>query len=268
MKRICNYLQFKISTTKLFIFSALLVIYQFSLLLNLISSSHKYNIYDFIINNFSYLSLFYSIDLFFLVIIYNIFDKKNFYNYLNTRFSSKQEVYRANVLSAFVFSIGIVVFINIICIIMGSFMSFVNSWSPYFFYTMTGKVNLSYDNEVIKLITQEITPILLVLITSFLTMLYLFFISMFFIVCNIIFKKRAVSFALVIILNALSMAFDAGNLSRFSFTNNIYIMNSRVNEVTNGTYIISKLAYWFILIVLIYIIGNKLTKKKDCSYGE
>lgn len=103
MKRICNYLQFKISTTKLFIFSALLVIYQFSLLLNLISSSHKYNIYDFIINNFSYLSLFYSIDLFFLVIIYNIFDKKNFYNYLNTRFSSKQEVYRANVLSAFVF---------------------------------------------------------------------------------------------------------------------------------------------------------------------
>ena len=268
MKRIYNYLQIKIETTKLFAFSVILVIYEFSLLFNLIFNNYQYNIYDFIIKFFSYHSLFYVINLFYLIMIYNIFDKKLFYNYLNIRFSSKQEVYRANVLSAFVFSIGIVVFIIIICIIMGSFMSFVNSWSPYFFYTMTGKVNLSYDNEIVKLITQKLTPISLVLLTSLLTILYLFFISMFFIVSNIIFKKRAASFILVIILNALSMAFDVGNLSRFSFTNNIYIMNSRVNEVTNGTYIISKLAYWFIIIILVYFIGNILTNKKDCSYGE
>lgn len=268
MKRICNYLLFKIETTKLFIFSTILVIYQFSLLFKLISNSGKYNIYDFIMKNYSYLSLFYSINLFFLVMIYNIFDKKNIYNYLSIRFNSKQEVHRANVLTALVFSIGIVIFINIICILLGSFMSFTNSWSPYFFYTMTGKVNSSYNNEAVKLITQKLTPISLVLITSLLIVLYLFFISMFFIVCNIIFKKRAVSFILVIVLNALSMAFDIGKLSRFSFTNNIYIMNSGANEVANGTYIIAKLGYWFALIIFMYFIGNILTKKKDCSYGE
>ncbi|KLU62472.1 hypothetical protein CEB3_c12070 [Peptococcaceae bacterium CEB3] len=268
MKRIYSYVKLKIETSKLLVFLTILVLYQFSLLIYVISSSREYNIYDFIINNFSYLSLFYSINLFFLMMIYNIFDKTNFYNYLNIRFSSKQEVYRANVLSAFIFSIGIVLFINVISIIMGSFMSFTNSWSPYFFYTMRDKVNLSYANQVVKLITQEFTPVLLVLITDLFVILYLFFISIFFTVCNIVFKKRAVSFIFVIILDGLNMAFDSGHLSRFSFTNNIYIMNSKINEVINHTYVLSRLAYWAILIVSIYFIGNVLMKKKDCSYGE
>lgn len=269
MRRIYNYIAFKISSTKSFVFCTILVIYQFSLLINLISKPLPYNIYDFVLENFSYLSLFFTINLFFLVMIYNIFDKKNFYNYLSIRFSSKQEIYRGNVFFAFVFSIGIVIFITIISILLGSFMSFHNSWSSYFFHQMTGNINLSYSNETIKLIVQKLTPISFVFITSLFTALYLFFIAMFFIVCNIIFKKRVVSLILVILLNALSKAFDSfGTIAKFSFSKNIYIVTSSAYEVTNNTYILFRLAYWITLIILMYFIGNILTKKKDCSYGD
>lgn len=268
MKRIYNYILFKINSSKLIAFSTILIIYQFSLLLYLNSRGQKYNIYDFIMHNFSYLSLFYSVNLFFLVMIYNIFDKDKFYNYLNIRFNSKQEVYRANVLTALIFSIGIVIFINIICILSGSFMNFSNTWSPYFIYKTGVNLNLFADSDAIKIIMHNLTPISLVLLTNLLVILYLFLISIFFIVCNIIFKKRAISFILVIVLNILSTIFDTGNLSFLAFSNNIYIINSGLNEVTNGTYIISKFIYWLVLIILMYFIGFILTKKKDCNYGD
>ncbi len=48
MKRIYNYISFKIYSTKLLIFFTILVIYQFSLLLSLIFDGRSYNVYDFI----------------------------------------------------------------------------------------------------------------------------------------------------------------------------------------------------------------------------
>lgn len=268
MKRIYKYILFKISSTKKYIFSMLLVIYQIFLLFNLISNNVKYNIYDFIMENFSYLSLFFSINLFFLVIIYNIFDKKNFYNYLNVRFISRQECYRANILTAFIFSAGIVIFINIICILSGHFMSFKNKWSPYFFYINSNHINLYCKSEIVELITQKLTPLLFVLITNTLIILYLFLMAVIFIVCNIIIKKRAVCFLLIIVLNGISRVLDVGKLACFSFTNNIYLLTSPLNQVNNNTYIILKFIYWIVLIILMYFIGIILTKNKDCNYGE
>lgn len=64
------------------------------------------------------------------------------------------------------------------------------------------------------------------------------------------------------------MVVDSGTLSKFSFTNNIYILNASVNEVNNGTYIVSRFLYWIALIVIMYIIGAVLTKKRECDYGK
>lgn len=200
--------------------------------------------------------------------LYNIFNKSNFYKYLSIKFNSRQEIYRSNLLTAFIFSIGIVVFINIICILLGCFMSFSNKWSAYSIYVMLGEGDLLYSSEVIKLIMEKLTPLSLLLITELLIILYLLFISLFFIVCNIIFRKTALSFISVIVLNGLNITFHTGALSEFSFVNNVYILNSSISDVTNGTYIISRLFYWFILVILMYFIGDILTKKKDCNYGE
>ena len=197
--------------------------------------------------------------------IYNIFEKKNFYNYLSIKFASRQEMYIANILTALIFSIIFLMAINIISILMGSFMSFNNSWSEYFFSTSSNKVNLAFAEDTIKLVTESLTPLSYVFITNIFVILYLVFISILFIVFNLIFKKRALSFILIIILNGINMAMDN---SRFLFTNNIYILNSKAIEVTNGTYIISRLCYWIILILLVSFIGFVLTKKKDCNFGD
>lgn len=265
MKKIYNYISFKINSTKLLIFFTILVIYQFSSLLSLIFNGRSYNIYDFIWSNFAYLALFYFTSLIFLIMLYNIFEKKNFYNYLSIKFTSRQEMYIANVLTALVFSIIFILSINIIAILMGSFMSFDNSWSEYFFAGASNQVNLAFTDDTVKLVTESLTPISYVFITNILVMLYLFFISILFIVFNLIFKKRALSFILIIILNAINMAFDN---SKFLFTDNIYILNSKASEVTNGTYITSRLGYWIILVLVVSFIGFILTKKKDCSFGD
>lgn len=265
MKKIYNYISFKINSTKLLIFFTILVIYQFSSLLSLIFNGRSYNIYDFIWSNFAYLALFYFTSLIFLIMLYNIFEKKNFYNYLSIKFTSRQEMYIANVLTALVFSIIFILSINIIAILMGSFMSFDNSWSEYFFAGASNQVNLAFTDDTVKLVTESLTPISYVFITNILVMLYLFFISILFIVFNLIFKKRTLSFILIIILSAINMAFDN---SKFLFTDNIYILNSKASEVTNGTYITSRLGYWIILILVVSFIGFILTKKKDCSFGD
>lgn len=265
MKKIYNYISFKINSTKLLMFFIILVIYQFSLLLSLISNGRSYNIYDFIWSNFAYLTLFYFTSLIFLIMLYNIFEKKNFYNYLSIKFTSRQEIYIANVLTALFFSIIFILIINIIAMLMGSFMSFDNSWSEHFFAVSSNKVNLAFADDTVKLVTESLTPISYVFITNIFVMLYLFFISILFIVFNLIFKKTALSFILIIILNGINMAIDN---SKFLFTDNIYILNCKANEITNGTYITSRLGYWIILILLVFFIGVILTKKKDCNFGD
>ena len=257
MKKIYNYVLFKIHSTKLFIFLIILLIYEVSLLSLILSNNINYNIYDFILSNYSYLSLYYFITLFFLIIIYNIFDKKNFYNYLNIKFNSRQQIYLANIITALVFSVAFIIIISFICMLMGSFMKFNNSWSEYFFSTSSNKVNLAFTEDTIKLVTETLTPLSYVFITNIFVMLYLVF--------NLIFKKRALSFISIIILNAINLTFDT---SKFLFTNNIYLLNSKAIEVNNGTYIISRLCYWIILILLVSFIGFVLTKKKDCNFGN
>jgi len=93
---------------------------------------------------------------------------------------------------------------------------------------------------------------------------------MIFVVSNIIFKKRAVSFILVIILNAISMILEIVNspISKLSFAKNIFFITASRSEINNGTFIILRIVYWVLLITITYFIGNLLTKKIDYNYGE
>ena len=271
MKRIYNYLIFKFNSTKCTVFFIIITIYQFSIFIELISKNTKYNVYDLIMRNFEYLSVFYCINLFFLVMLYNLYEKKNFYNYLNLRFRTKQEVYNANVIFVFVFSIIIVAFMNFVCVLQCiNNISFNNYWSPYFYQTMTGQVNLMYTEDIIRIITLKLSPFSYVMYSNLLIVLYLSFISMIFVVSNIIFKKRAVSFILVIILNAISMILEIVNspISKLSFAKNIFFITASRSEINNGTFIILRIVYWVLLITITYFIGNLLTKKIDYNYGE
>lgn len=266
MKRICSYIKFKIESSKIYIFSIILIVYIFAYMLFLLkttsSRNFSYNIYDYITDIFSYLSLFYTIGILFVVMIYKIFDKGNFYNYISVRFNSSMDIYNANILSSLIFSVGTVIFIVIICLLTGSFMSFGNTWSQYSAYVMGSKLNQSYAQQAVNIIRENLSPLSYTLILCGLSSLYLFFISIVFNICNLIFKQRALSFIAVISINILNMAIDSGNLFKFSFTNNIYILNASVSEVNNSTYIVSRFLYWIVLIMIMYIIGAVLTKKR------
>ena len=272
MKRICNYIDFKIESSKIYIFATILIIYIFASMLFLLkttsSRNFSYNIYDYIIEIFSYLSLFYTIGILFVVMIYKIFDKGNFYNYLSVRFNSSMEIYNAKILTSLIFSVGTVVFIVVICLLTGSFIRFSNTWSQYSAYVMGSKLNQSYVEPAVNIVRKNLSPLSYTLILCGLSSLYLFFISIVFNICNLIFKQRALSFISVISINILNMVVDSGTLSKFSFTNNIYILNASVNELNNGTYIVSRFLYWIALIVIMYIIGAVLTKKRECDYGK
>lgn len=271
MKKIYNYILFKFNSTKLAIIIIFILIYQFSLFFDFVLKNTQYNFYDLIMNNFEYLSLFYFINLFFMIMLYSLYEKKTFYTYLNLKFTNRQEVFKGNVIFAFLLSIFIVVFINCICILQSiNKISFNNSWSLYFSNSIASQLNLSVSKESVNIIISKLTPLSYVIYNNLFVILYLFFISTFFIVCNIIFKKKAVSFILVVILNAVSMIMEVlGNkVKRLSFASNIFFITSSQNELNNGTYIISRIAYWILLIVSLYIIGNLLTKKLDCNYGE
>jgi len=271
MKKIYNYFLFKISTTKIAIFFLVIILYQFGMFLNVISRHIQYNLYDLLIENFGYLSLFYCISLFYLIIVYNVCENTNFYKYLFLKFKNKYQVYNANVLFIFIFAVIVVAFINLVCILQClNNISFKNIWSPYFFNTMTGSINLVYVAENVKIITAKLTPLSYVMYSNLFVILYLFFLSMVFFVSNIFFNNRAISFILVIILNFMSMFLDSinGIWSKISFTYNIFFISSSLNELNNNSFIILRIFYWIILIFIMYYIGKILTKKIDYSFGN
>lgn len=262
---------FKIRSFKIAILFCVVFIYQFTLFVNLIFQPIKYNFYDFIIKDFGYLSLFYTISLLYLIMIYNICQKTSFHKYLFLRFKNRKQIYNANVLATLIIAIAIVLFINLLTIIQCfAKVSFKNLWSPYFFHTMTGKVNLFYTDEAIKIITNKLSPLSYVVYSDIFVILYLFFLGLLFLVTNIFFKKRSLSLILILAINYISMSFDSGKgiISKLSFTNNIYFITANVSELQNNFFIIFRLCYWLILIFIMFLIGKLFTAKSDYYFGE
>ncbi|NSB15963.1 hypothetical protein [Clostridium beijerinckii] len=271
MKRIYNYIAFKFATYKIAYIFLIVLIYQFLIFVNLIFNPIDYNFYDIVIENFGYLSLFFSINLFYLIIIYGLCERSAFYKCMYLKFRNRKQVYNINVLTIFSLSVCIVLLINLASVIeCFGHVSFTNTWSAHFFYTMTGKINLLYSDENVKIITSRLSPLQYITYSNILNILYLFFLGMIFLVSNIFIKKRAISFILIIIINFSSMFLDSVNgiISKLTFTNNIFFITADSAELLNNTFIISRLSYWAILIISIYFIGLILAKKVDYRFGE
>lgn len=130
MKKIYRYIKFKIENSHLGIILLILSAYVFASMISLINSSNElkynYNIYDLFNDVFSHLSLKFTISIIFMVSLYNIFNKGDFYDLLNSKLDSKMDVFNSNIISGFIFSFIVVLSLVIICILCGLFMSFDN----------------------------------------------------------------------------------------------------------------------------------------------
>ncbi|KAJ50084.1 hypothetical protein CTM_19614 [Clostridium tetanomorphum DSM 665] len=271
MKKIFRYFQLKISSFNVILILGILLIYQFCLFLNLIIQHKPFNFYDLLIEDFSYLSLFFIISILYLILIYKVSEKTNFYKYLFLKFESKYKVYNANVFSVFMFSIIFVLCAILIAIIQCfTNISFNNVWSSHFFSVMTGKINLFYSNEAIKIVTSKLTPLTYVLYTTIFVILYLFTLAMIFLVSNICFKKRELSFIVVIGIIIANMFLDSssGIIGRLTFTRNIFFITASILELQDYTFIIYRICYWLSLISILYLIGKLSIKNFDYNFGE
>lgn len=272
MKKIFNYFILKISSFKIGIVVLVALIYQFTQFLNLIPYKIRYNFYDLHMNSLGYLPLFYMISLFYLIIIYQVCNNDNFSKYLFLKFKSRTQVFTINVIMIFVISFIFVGIINLACIIesIGN-ISFENTWSQYFFQVMSGTINSFHLSEGIKILTTKLTPLSFVLYNNLFAIAYLFLIGLIFIVSNILFKKRMLSFVFTMAINVGSLAVDSrpGIVANLTFTKNVFVANATLEQLKNNTFITSRLLYFGVLIVSLIIIGNVLTKKLDYKFqGE
>lgn len=271
MKSYINYLNFKITSNKIFPIFIILILYQFYFFYKLVNQNLDYTFYDLIIKQFNYLTLFYFFTLFFLISIYNIFNNDNFYKYVYTRFKNKIQVFNANVFTLFCFSIMFVIFIDLIAFLesIGK-ISFRNEWSSYFYETMNGSINLFYTQSNLLKITSKITPIEYIVYINIFIILYFLCIGLIFLVSNIFFKNKSFSLILILLIIGINTSIDSikGILSKISFTNNIFFITSTSIEIASDNYILIRLLYWCILIIIIYFFGIFLTYKIDYKFHD
>lgn len=271
MKKIYNYLCLKLSSKKIIGIIFLVFIYQFLLFLEIINQDLHFNIYDLIQKQFSYLPLFIFISLGFLLIVHDIANKNAFYKYLDLKFKNKINLYHINILITVICSIFYVILLNLFAIVEGlGKIYFNNSWSSYFFNTMTGNINVFYNSDIIEIITNNMTPLEFTIITNILVIFYLTFLGCLFLTVNSITKKRNLSFLIVIMINSFNMGVDSLNkyISKISFTNNIYITTSSYNSISNNFYFILRVSYWLLILLFIYIIGRYFIIHRDCKYED
>ena len=269
MKKIYNYVLLKLSSFKILVILGSLLFYHFLMYLFLIGESNYHNIYDLFNNQFSYFSLFIVYSLGYLLIIYNVNQKDNFYKYYYLRFNNKLEVFNTTVCSLAIISLLFILFIDIFTIAEGIFtMPLTNSYSEYFYRTMTGTINVFYETDNVNILTNMISPITYILLLNILSFLYFFLQGLLYIVIDSFINKEGLSLIIVIAINALNWYIDAfgGIISRLSFTNNIYFITSQIDDISNYSFIFFRIIYWIILLLPLYIIGRRQAIKGDYKF--
>lgn len=271
MKKIINYFILKYSSNKIIAIFLGIVIFQFLIYFKFISNPYKNTFYDLIITQFGYLNLFYFFSFFFLLLLYNLCNNSDFYKYYYLKFRNRVQVYNMNILvimfTAIIFDLVLNLIALLECILHTSFD---NKWSNYFLHTMNGNLNLYFTEENVKFIMNTLSPLTYIIYINIFIIFYLIFLGLTFLVVNSYIKNRSLTFILEVVMISINMIIDSsqGFISNLSLTYNIFFITTSYDQMQNGTYILYRLLYWLILILVVYTIGIILTKKIDYKFGE
>lgn len=269
MKKIYDYLILKLSSYKILVILAPLLIYNFALFVYLLLSSTQRNIFDLFIAQFDYFALFTVYSLGYLLIIYNVNQKNNFYKYYYLKFDSKHQVYNMNVLTLLIISILYTLTINIFSLIEGIlFLPLDNSWSQYFYSISNGVLNVFYSLDNVQVLTTTISPLTYVLLTNLFVIAYFFFQGILYYVIDLFLNKNGLSLLIVVAINTFSRIMDTfgGNVEKLSFTNNVYFITSPIEDFSSYSFILSRVLYWGILICATYLIGTIKSTRSDYKF--
>lgn len=261
MKRLIRFFYNKINDRKIKITLFVAILYQFLNFLEMCKEKVQFSLYDVIISQFDYLSLFFMLSIVFLIVIYNINSNSEFGQYLLLRFSDKKQYFDANVIVVFITSFLYVFMFNLLSFIecIGR-ISMKNNWSQFF-------LNVNADLVNIDTFLSYFTPLKYTMILNVLVFLYFSTLGMIFLMIHSIFNKRSITLIITIGIICLNMASDSTRiLSDFTFTNNIFILNSTNFIFSNFIYFFKRLAYWMFILISSYLTGLIITIKKDYKY--
>lgn len=271
MKKIYNYLILKLTSYKIIIILGALFIYHFALFINLLKQSTHHNIFDLFITQFNYFPLFVVYSLVYLLIIYNVNQKTNFYKYYYLKFNNKSEVYNINILTLFIISIIFTLLLNLFSFAEGIFtLPLENLWSDYFYHIMDGGQGVFFSLDNLNILTSKINPLIYVLLINLFVILYFFLEGLLYFVIDSFFNKNGLSLIIVVAINTINRFFDSlgGIIPKFSFTNNVYFVTSPVENIMNYSFILFRVLYWAILILTIYIIGKIITIRNEYKFSN
>lgn len=271
MKRIYNHIILKLSSYKILVIVSLLLIYHFIMYMYILTQNDYCNIYDLFMKQFNYFSLFVVYSLGYLLIIYNINQKTEFYKYYYMKFKNKVEVYNVNIITLLIISILFTFFINIVCFAEGIFtLPLDNSYSEYFYHIMNGSINVFYSTDNVKELVNLVNPIGFVLLLNLFSIFYFFLEGLLYFVIDSFIAKDALSLIIVVGINTFNRFVDSlgGIASKLSFTNNIFFVTSPIETISNYSFIFFRLLYWLILIGIIYFIGKFRASRMDYRYRK
>lgn len=258
------------SDNKIKIILFILFIYQFLNFFEVLKYAEEANLYDIIIYQFNYLSLFFIQSIGFLLIIYNICTNSLYNQSLMLKFKSKTQYYTMNIIIVLILAFLYVSFFNILSLIEGiGTLSLDNVWSNFFLMKNTGSINVFFNSNNIDLFLNNINPLQYMIFLNILVFLYFSTIGLLFLAINSLLNKKPLTLTIVIGFICLNMASDAiPSTSNFTFTGNIFILTSSNNSFSNFHFMYYRLFYWIILILILYIIGLVSTKKTDYKCGD
>ena len=269
MKKIFNNTVLKLSSYKIIIILCTLLLYHFVMYVFLLHQKDYFNIVDLFINQFNYFSLFVVYSLGYLLIIYNVNQKNDFYKYYYIKFKNKVSVYNTNVLTLLIISVMFVGFIDVVAFAEGIFtLPLENLYSNYFYHTMNGTINIFFSLDNVQALTNTIPPVIYVLLINLFSIFHIFFEGLLYLVVDSFFDKDGLSLIIVIIINTFNRFLDSlgGIIQQLSFTNNIYFITSSPQDMYNYSFIIIRVLYWIILIMVVYIVGRMKSIKSDYKF--
>lgn len=270
MNKIINYFYYKVTNKTIKIALFVLLIQQFLTFFNILKSKLQFNLYDIVIYQFNYTSLFFILSVVFLVIIYNVSHNTKFNQYLILRLNNKKQCFNMNVIVIFLTAFLYVAFFNILSIIEGIGKSSLNNtWSQFFIEKNTGSINVLFSQDTMQSFLKLVSPVQYTIFLDILVFFYFFTLGLLFLMINSLINKRQITLILAFGVVCLNMALDSiAAISPFTFTNNIFILTSNNSGLSNCFCIYVRLIYWIALSVILYIIGLKTTLRKDYNFGD
>jgi len=275
MNKLINYSKTIFVKTKLIYVSlSLLIIYILSQFSQFIKLGYiiEVNFYDFFIQVLgSYQPIAYFMTFMFVLLIYNISNKQNFYQYLLMKFKNKKQWFNMNVLMILFISISFMVILIIFSVLITiPSLKLSNQWSNYSIHLSNSMVNYFEENSinVYQFIINNISPMKFLLITSLYIIMYLTTLGIMYLVFSVLFKKKIfsiISLFVIIMLNFILYCSDSIIYKKISFFYNIILIDP-YNYNLNYSLFYKRFLYWFLIIGVLIFCGNVIISKFDSNY--